>query len=288
VGHLAAADADDPVISWPKFEAHLAGITGRKVSDEIYDNSSDQLAELKDGKITILALHAADTPFIVNNFGYQPVAVLAEGGGVNGNRLDIIVTPGSDIVHPADLRNRSLVCTVPSSITGYRAAVAQLLESEGLRPNVDYTITWSLGQKRSITGVAEKQYEAAAVSDDKLQSLLKLGTVSQSDFRVIYQSEVIPRTTIGYFYNLKPELAAKVSEAILSYQPEAPESSGKDGDGTQTPPAKPLRFVAIDYKKDFQFVRQIDDRFDPRLDSKTKSPKPATTEPSKEDAAAAN
>src|ERR1019366_4197935 len=51
VAHLPESDADDPAISWPKFEANLATATGRKVTDEIYENSSDQLAELKDGKI---------------------------------------------------------------------------------------------------------------------------------------------------------------------------------------------------------------------------------------------
>jgi phosphonate transport system substrate-binding protein len=287
VAHLAASDADDPVISWPKFEEHLASVTGRQVTDEIYDNSSDQMSEFKDGKITVLALHAADTPFIVNNFGFQPIAILGDGGAVNGNRLDIIVKPDSDITRPTDLRDHALVCTVPSSITGYRAAVALLLQNEGLRPNVDYTIIWSLGQKRSITGVAEKTYEAAAVSDDKLQSLLALGDVAPSDFRMIYQSEVIPRTTIGYFYNLKPELAAQINQAVLSYEPESIEVPSKHRQ-KETAAAKPLRFIGIDYKKDFQLVRQIDDRFDPRLDAKTKSVKPATTEPTKEDATALN
>ena len=39
-----------------------------------------------------------------------------------------------------------------------------------------------------------------------------------------------------------------------------------------------MRFFAVDYKKDFEFVRQIDESFDPRLGSnKTKSK--ATSDP---------
>jgi phosphonate transport system substrate-binding protein len=151
------------------------------------------------------------------------------------------------------------------------------MENQGLRPNVDYSVIFSLKQATSIEGLAKGEYEAAAVSDDKLQSLLQAGTVSPNAYRVIYKSEVIPRTTIGWFYNLKPELADKVKQAILTYVPK-PDSND--------PSAVPLHFIAIDYKKDFQTVREIDDRFDPRFNAKAKAKQtaddtaPPTTGPS--------
>ncbi|HUB24298.1 MAG TPA: PhnD/SsuA/transferrin family substrate-binding protein [Tepidisphaeraceae bacterium] len=259
VAHLDSSDPETPNIDWNAFEAHLAQATGRKVVDQAFDNGPDQMVQISQGKLTLVALHAADAPFLVNNYGYQPAAVLGDESGANGNHLDIVVPAKSPINSLSDLRGRTLVCTLPSSITGYRAAVTLLMNDAGLQPNVDYTITWSLGQKKSITGVAASQYEAAAISDDKLQSLLEKGDVTTSSYRIIYQSQVIPRTTIGWFYNLKPELAAQLKEAILSFQPKA---SDQD--------EKPLHFIAINYKKDFQTVRQIDDQFDPRLDAKTK------------------
>jgi hypothetical protein len=48
-----------------------------------------------------------------------------------------------------------------------------------------------------------------------------------------------------------------VREAILGYDPSTP---------TTAPDM--LKFLPVDYKRDFQFVRTIDDSFDPRLDSK--------------------
>ena len=134
-----------------------------------------------------------------------------------------------------------------------------LVQQDQLRPNVDYFIVWSMGQKKSIKGIVANKYQAAAVSDDKLQSMLDDpdGDLKKSDFKTIYQSDVIPRTTIGYFYNLKPELAEKVKQAILSYSPPMK--------------ADTLKFLPIDYKNDFKFVRLIDDSFDPRLDKAAKS-----------------
>ncbi len=267
VAHIDGAD-ENPGTSWAEWEEHLATITGKKVVDQTYTNSASQIAAAASGKVTLLALHAADAPFLVNNYGFEPLAVLGDQSGINGNRVDLIVPAGSPIAAPADLKGHRLVCTTPSSITGYRAAIAVLMQDQGLRPNVDYEITWSLGQKRSITGIAEKTFEAAAVSDDKVQSLMDKGTISPSEFKTIYQSPVIPRTTIGCFYNLNPTLVEQLRQAILPAVASAPAS------GPTTSPSiasDTLKFMPVDYKRDFEFVRMIDDQFDPRFDTQKPS-----------------
>ncbi len=267
VGHLEDSDNDSPEISWKAFNAHLAKATGKKVVELIYDNGPEQMSRIRAGEVSVVALHAADVPFLVNNYGYHPVAVLGAKDGAIGNRFDLLVPAASPMQHADDLRGHTLTCSAPSSIVGYRAAVALLMQNQNLRPNVDYFINWSLKQKDSVRGIAKGEYEAAAVSDDKLQSMLAKGDINISEYRILYQSDVIPRTTIGYFYNLKPELAAKIKDAILAFNP--------SGSSDETP----ARFLPIDYKKDFALVREIDDRFDPRLDSKTKVKKTATTAP---------
>jgi phosphonate transport system substrate-binding protein len=196
IAHLGNTD-EVPGKSWADFDKHLAQVTGKKVADTIYTGSAAQLTEIEDGKITLAAVHPADAPFIVNNYGFEPVAVLGTDSGANGNHLDIIVPAASSIATLADLKGHSLACSAPSSITGYRAAVAVLMQDNQLRPNVDYFILWSMGQKKSIKGIADKpaKYEAAAVSDDKLQSLIEDGDIDRSQFKTIYQSDVVPRTT---------------------------------------------------------------------------------------------
>jgi phosphonate transport system substrate-binding protein len=185
--------------------------------------------------------------------------------------MDIIVPANSPLNSAADLKGHSLVCTVPASITGYRAAVALLMQSEQMRPNVDYFVTWSLGQSRSISGVAKGEYEAAAVSNDKLQSMIEDGKIQKSQVKIIFQSDVIPRTTIGWFYNLKPELAEKVKDSILAYAGATTEPAETEAaDSESTTSSAQLHFVPIDYRKDFQLMRWIDDSFDPRFDAMVK------------------
>jgi phosphonate transport system substrate-binding protein len=158
------------------------------------------------------------------------------------------------------VKGHALTCSTPDSITGHRAAVALLLQEASLRPDVDYSINFSLGQKRSVQGLADGEFEVAALSDDKVHSQLKAGHLKESDFRIIYQSQVIPRFTIGYVYNLQPQLAKKITEGILDFKNE----KGPVAENSE----KPMRFVAVDYKRDFEFVRKIDESFDPRLGPK--------------------
>jgi ABC-type phosphate/phosphonate transport system substrate-binding protein len=122
---------------------------------------------------------------------------------------------------------------------------------------VDYHIHFSHGQKRSIRGLVEGDFVVAALSDDKLQSMLKDGEIEKSDIRLIYESQIIPRLTIGYSHRLHPLLAAKITAAIVEFKNEGA-AAAESSDA-------PMSFVAIDYKKDFEFVRKIDDSFDPRI-----------------------
>ena len=124
-------------------------------------------------------------------------------------------------------------------------------------------------------GLIKGDYDAAAVSDDRLQGLVEDGTVQKSQFKVIYQSDVIPRTTIGWFYNLKPEVADKIRQAILDFKPGSSKAVQAADDGSSS--AAKLYFLPIDYKNDFKLVRSIDDSFDPRLDAKTRAKQQAAT-----------
>src|SRR5262249_8437393 len=150
-------------INWEDFQKHLSQVTGTKVLCQQYNNTVDDVAAVKEGKIHIVALHAADAPYLVNNAGFIPVAVVGSEGAALGNHLDLAVTPASEIKTLSDLRGHTLTCTQPTSITGYRAAIAVLLRDAKLRPNVDYTVNYSLGQTKSILGLAEGEYSAVAL-----------------------------------------------------------------------------------------------------------------------------
>jgi phosphonate transport system substrate-binding protein len=257
LAHYIDGDVDKQLVDWDALQAVLEQETGRKILRQQYENSAHDVAAVKAGTIQLVALHAADAPYVVNNAGFIPVAVLGTEAGAHGNRLDIAVAADSKIRALGDIRGHKLTCTEPNSMTGYRAAIIVLAQQAGLRLDEDYAINFSLGQKRSVLGLIGGDYSVAALSDDKVQSMLKKGSIKPSDYRVIYQSEVIPRLTIGYVYNLEPTLAAKVASATLNFK--------NEGGGAEESTGEPMRFFPIEYKTDFEFVRTVDNCFDPRF-----------------------
>jgi phosphonate transport system substrate-binding protein len=257
VAYYTGDDDETVLVDWKGLAALLEQATGKHVACREYENSSEEISEIKAGATHIVALHAADTPYLVNHAGFVPVAVLGNESGPNGNHLNLAVHAKSAVKSLADLRGLELICTRPDSITGYRAAIAVLLHETGMRPDVDYNLRYSHGQTRSIRGLVDGEFQAAALSDDKVQSMLKDGSIQKSDFRVIYESEVIPRLTIGHIHSLQPELVVAISQAILAFANEGATPAESTG--------KPLRFIPVNYKQDFAFVRRIDDAFDPRF-----------------------
>jgi phosphonate transport system substrate-binding protein len=249
-------------IEWEHYKQHLAQALGKNVALREYLHTGEEIAAVAAGEIHLVALHAADAPLLVNNAGFVPFAVLASEQGASGNHMVVAVSRESRIKSLADLRGKQLTCTRPDSVTGYRAAITVLLQSAQLQPNTDYQIHFSHGQKRSIRGLAEGRFEVAALSSDTLQSMLNAGAVEESDYRCIFESPIIPRLTVGGIHRLDPVLREKVIEATLNYR-DVPENKSVK---TQK------RFVTINYKTDFEFVREMHACFDARFRQTTAKP----------------
>ena len=79
------------------------------------------------------------------------------------------------------------------------------------------------------------------------------GTVTAQQIRVIYKSESFPTAGLGYVYNLKPELAKQVKDALLTFDWKGTSLEQFLNSGTKT------QFVPVNYKQDWSLVRQIDD-----------------------------
>jgi phosphonate transport system substrate-binding protein len=256
VAHYEGDYDDEPRVNWPAFQAHLEAITGRRVVLQEYLHTASEVEAIAAGRIHVVIPHSADVPCLVNNCGFIPVAALGTEDGPNGNHMVIAVSPNSKIQSLADLEGITLICTRPLSITGYRAAVTILAQQADMQLDSDYKVYLTDGQARSIRGLAAGWFEAVAISHDKLEWALAAGIIDRSGFRPIYESEIIPRRTVGHIHNLAPGLAAKIKNATLSFDNERISDEQWE--------TLPMRFYAINYQQDFQFVRRMDNSFDPR------------------------
>jgi phosphonate transport system substrate-binding protein len=261
------ADPDTLVLSWigednqtysaDDFKAlsdHLAQATGKQVAfDADISSTDEQLKALRDGKLHITVFSTGAVPFAVNVAGFIPVGMLSGESGNSKYQMQIIVPASSDISAVSDLKGHELALTEPSSNAGYKAPIVLLQNEYGLVFERDYRTRATLSYDNSIRGIAKVQFDAAAVASDVLDRAVAAGTIKKTDYRVIYTSADFPRAAIGYAYNLKPDLAAKIKDALLSFDFKGtPLEARFAGQNI-------ARFAPVDYRNDWEVVRLIDD-----------------------------
>ncbi len=248
---------DDPAIYrdiWKPFTDHLANVTGKQVEYLMVDSVKDQMKALRDGKLHVAGLNSGSVPTAVNVCGFVPVVMLPSPDGSGMSHMEIIAPAGSRIYSPQDIRGRDLTLTEPGSNSGYKAPLVLLRSDVNLEPGRDYTLRYSGGQDNSINGIAAKKYELAAVASDMVNRAIKQGRIRPDQYQTVFKSERFPTAGLGYLYNLKPELALKVREALNTF------------DWTDTILAQeisvdgqPAKFVPVNYKENWSLIRRIDD-----------------------------
>ncbi len=249
---VASPEADVSEQAWQPLVAHLAKETGKPVQYVRFYAVEDQLKALKEGRLHVTAVNTGNVPLAVASFGFVPVATPANSIGKQGYTMMIIVPAHSPILTPVDLAGKRFTFTSPWSNSGFKAPMEVLMHKFRLEPETDYQIMFSGSHQRSITGIAQGEYEAAAVASDLLGQAIASGEITASDFRAIYISELFPAVAIGYAYNLKPELARSVRSALLNFDPQGTSVAEQLAKGV-------TGFATVSYKVDWALVRRIDE-----------------------------
>lgn len=244
---------EDPAVYakiWDGFIRYMAKVTGRKVKYVRVQSYAAELAALRSGRLHVAGVNTGGNPAAVNCAGFVPFAIMGAADGTFGYEMEIIVPNDSRIRTPADLKGRTLTFTAKTSNSGFKAPTALLLSEFGLQVEKDYRVAFSGKHDTSVLGVANRDYEAAAVANEVMKRMIARKAVDPAKIRSIYKSQTFPTTGYGHVYNLHPDLAAKVRYAFFTFSWKGTalqkEFRGED------------RFITINYKRDWAVVRKID------------------------------
>lgn len=240
-----------PEGAWKELINALAEKTSRKVEYVHYSTVEEQLAALKKGDLHIAGLNTGIVPIAVQSDGFVPLCTFGRDDGSYHYTMKVIVPADSSIKSLRELKGRKIIFTRPDSNSGCKALLMLLKEQEDMQPERDYTWAFSLGHEESIRGVANKEYEAAPVASDILERMIEKGEIGAGAIRTIYESERFPPATIGYVYNLTPELRTAIREALLGFNLVGTGLEGQFG-------SQVTKLVEVDYKNDWATARRID------------------------------
>jgi phosphonate transport system substrate-binding protein len=244
---------EDPAIYakvWDGFIKHMSEVTGKKVVFFPVQSYAAQYEAMRSGRLHIAGVNTGGNPVAVSCAGLVPFAMMASKDGSYGYEMEIIVPAGSDIKSPADIKGRSMAFTSPTSNSGFKAPSALLKSEFGLVADFDFKTAFSGKHDNSVLGIANKDYEAAAVANSVMNRMFDRKVVDPKSIVSIYKSATFPTTGYGYVYNLHPVLAAKIKQAFFTFDWE--------GSDLQKEFKKEGRFVAINHKSDWNVIRKID------------------------------
>lgn len=244
---------EDPAVYakvWDGFIQHIAKTTGRKVVFFPVQSYAAQYEAMRSGRLHIAGVNTGGNPVAVACAGMVPFAMMASKDGSFGYEMEIIVPADSAITSPADISGKTMAFTSPTSNSGFKAPSALLKSEFGISADIDFKTTYSGKHDNSILGVANKDYEVAAIANSVLKRMVDRKAVDMANIRSIYKSATFPTTGYGHAHNLHPELAAKIKQAFFTFPWE--------GSELQAEFKKEGRFVGIDHKSDWDVIRKID------------------------------
>lgn len=253
---FAYTPVEDPAVYvdvWAEFLDHLSEVTGKPVEFFPVQNNAAQYEAMRAGRLHIAGVNTGGNAIAVACSGFRPFAMMANEDGSYGYEMEIITYPDSGITELADLSGRQLAFTSETSNSGFKAPQA-LLEAEfDLVAERDYTPAFSGGHDNSILGVANHDYDAAAIANSVLTRMAARGVVDTDALVSIYKSDTFPTTGYGVVYNLTPELQDKIQEAFFSF----------DWAGTglekEFSAQGETQFIPISFQEHWAVIRQIDD-----------------------------
>jgi phosphonate transport system substrate-binding protein len=250
---FAYTPVEDPAVYakvWDGFVKHMEKVTGKKVVFFPVQSNAAELEAMRSGRLHVAGFNTGSNPIAVNCAGFVPFAIMGTQNGQFGYEMEIIVPADSPIKTPADLKGKKLAFTAPTSNSGYKAPSAILKADFGLEAERDYTPAFSGKHDNSVLGVANKDYDAAAIANEVMKRMVERKVVDAAKIRSIYKSETFPTTGYGYAYNLDPNLVAKIKDAFFTFPWE--------GSALKAEFKAEDRFVPITYKKDWSVIRKID------------------------------
>jgi phosphonate transport system substrate-binding protein len=250
---FAYTPVEDPAVYakvWDGFVKHIEKVTAKKVVFFPVQSNAAEIEAMRSGRLHIAGFNTGSNPIAVNCAGFVPFAIMGTQNGQFGYEMEIIVPADSPIKTPADLKGKKLAFTSPTSNSGYKAPSAILKADFGLEAERDFTPVFSGKHDNSVVGVANKDYDAAAVANEVMKRMFERKVVDPAKVRTIYKSETFPTTGYGHAHNLDPKLVAKIKDAFFSFPWE--------GSALKAEFKAEDRFIPITYKKDWSVIRKID------------------------------
>lgn len=257
---FSTVGTDDPEVAellWKDLMLALEKATGKKVRYATDLRSvDDQIAAVREGRLHVTAFNTGSVPVAVSAGGFVPLAAPADKDGKYAYEMEILVRADSPITDPKGLRGKKVGFVALSSNSGAKAPLVLLREQFELTPARDYTYAVTGDHVRSVRELVAGHYDAVCVANDLIRRAeaqpADKGGLDAGKYKAIYKSEPFPPLCFGVPHHLPPDARDKVRAALAGFRFEGTSAARFAAQGK-------VGFAPVNYKKDWEYVRKIDD-----------------------------
>lgn len=252
---FAYTPVEDPAVyaeAWADFITHMESVTGKNVEFFPINSNAAQIEAMRAGRLHISGFNTGSNPLAVACAGFRPFAMMAAADGSFGYEMEFITYPDSGIEKVEDIKGRTMAFTAETSNSGFKAPSALLQSTYGMVAGTDFTPAFSGAHDNSIFGVANKDYDAAAIANSVMTRMIERDVIQADQIVSIYKSDTFPTTGYGVAHNLTPELQDKIREGFFSFEwagSSLEAEFGKSGEA---------QFIPITFQDNWTVVREID------------------------------
>jgi phosphonate transport system substrate-binding protein len=256
---FAYTPVEDPAVYaevWQPFLDHMSEVTGKPVQFFPVQSNAAQIEAMRAGRLHVAGFNTGSNPLAVACAGFRPFAMMARADGSFGYEMEIITWPGSGISEIADIKGRQLAFTAETSNSGFKAPSALLAAEFGLEAERDFTPAFSGAHDNSILGVANQDYDAAAIANSVRKRMEAREVIRADQLEIVYTSQTFPTTGYGVVHNLHPDLQEKVREAFFTFEWAGTSMEAEFQNSGEA------QFIPITFQEHWAVIRQIDAAMD--------------------------
>src|SRR5699024_3033985 len=137
----------------------------------------------------------------------------------------VVIVPKDSEAEPVeDLKGKDFMIVDRASTSGHIFPRVKIMEELDVTndevASVVNNVTFSGSHDASILAIANGDADGAAVATDVMDAMLDQGVVKEDDFKIISESDPIPRGPDAYRSNLPDDLKEEIREFYYDYEDE--------------------------------------------------------------------
>jgi phosphonate transport system substrate-binding protein len=238
---IPSENSDGVVGRFTPFTEYLARELGTKVTLRIASDYAAVIEGQKAGNIHIAAY--GPSAFARALAIKSPVEAFAQQVNLDGTRGYYSVfyaRADSPITGVEDAKGKNLCLVDPNSASGNQVP-RFALSQKGIVPEAHFgKVVYSGSHENAVLGLQQGTCELAANwwNNDvrsNLKRMAEKGMVKETDFKIVFRSDLIPNSPVAYLTTLPDQLKAKIRDAFLNVGTRAPDVWKTISDGTSLP-----------------------------------------------------